>query len=105
MKAQALSWPEYVSRSVMLVGADYLVTYDRVFNDAVAHRFSWFTKNGDDMPFITMVKGGVERGSGWSRRSRPPRHTASGTTVWATRWLWSRTSRGSRCKPRLTARR
>ena len=30
-----------------------------MFNNAIAHRFSWFTHIGDDMPFITMVKGGV----------------------------------------------
>ncbi len=57
--AGAYSWPEYVGRSVMLVGADYFVTYDQVYNDAVAHRFSWFTQAGDEMPFIAMVKGGV----------------------------------------------
>ncbi len=58
----AYSWPEYVSRSVLLAGSDYIVTYDHVFNDAVAHRFSWFTQAGDEMPFITMVKGGVREG-------------------------------------------
>jgi hypothetical protein len=59
--AGAYSWPEYVGRTVMLAGADYIVTYDQVYNDAVAHRFSWFTQVGDDMPFITMVKGGVSQ--------------------------------------------
>ncbi len=53
------SFPEYQSRSIFLVASDYFVTYDDLFNDAVAHRFSWFTHIGDDMPFIHFVKGGV----------------------------------------------
>ncbi len=54
----AYSWPEYQGRSVLLAGGDYVVTYDAVFNGAVAHRFSWFTHAGDDLPFIHLVKGG-----------------------------------------------
>jgi hypothetical protein len=54
----AYSWPEYLSRSVMLVGDDYLVAYDAVFNQAVPHRFSWFNKRGDEFPSIQIVKGG-----------------------------------------------
>lgn len=55
---QAYSWPEYVSRSVTLVGNDYFVIYDEVWNDSVAHRFSWFTHVGEDLPYICLVKGG-----------------------------------------------
>ncbi len=54
----AYSWPEYQGRSVMLVGGDYLVTYDDVYSDSVAHRFAWFTHLNDPMPFIQLVKGG-----------------------------------------------
>ena len=56
------SFPEYQSRSVMTLGADYIVTYDDVFNDAVAHRFSWFTGVDDDMPFVHLVRGGLREG-------------------------------------------
>ncbi len=56
---QTYSYPEYQGRSVLLAGSDYFVIYDDVFNDAVAHRFSWFTQTNDEMPFIHMVKGGV----------------------------------------------
>ncbi len=53
------AWPEYQSRSILMASADYFVVYDDVFNDAVAHRFSWFTHARDDMPLIHMVRGGV----------------------------------------------
>jgi hypothetical protein len=48
----AYSWPEYQARRVMLVGSDYLVAHDDVFNDAVPHRFSWFVHATDTLPFI-----------------------------------------------------
>lgn len=54
----AYAWPEYQSRSVMLIGGDYLVTYDDVYNDSIAHRFAWFTHLNDPLPFIQLVKGG-----------------------------------------------
>ncbi|HEY1948033.1 MAG TPA: hypothetical protein VGG97_13555 [Bryobacteraceae bacterium] len=57
----AYSWPEYLSRSVLLAGADYFVTYDATFNPAIPHRFSWFNKRGDDFPFLQVVKGGGQR--------------------------------------------
>ena len=60
---EAYSWPEYQSRTVMLVSSDYFVTYDQVFNEAIAHRFSWFTHIAEDMPFIYMVKGSPRRGN------------------------------------------
>ncbi|HUW30091.1 MAG TPA: fibronectin type III domain-containing protein [Planctomycetota bacterium] len=51
------SWPEYLSRSVMLVGSDYFVTYDDVFGDGVWHRFSWFTHAAEQLPNIQVVRG------------------------------------------------
>jgi hypothetical protein len=57
----AYSWPEYLSRSVLLVGTDYFVTYDATFNPAIPHRFSWFNKQGDDFPFLQVVKGGSQK--------------------------------------------
>jgi hypothetical protein len=49
--------PEYVSRSLMLAGADYFILYDRVFNESVGHRLSWFNRRGDPFPFITLLRG------------------------------------------------
>jgi hypothetical protein len=58
LEAKSYSTPEYVSRSVLLVGKDYFATYDDVFNEAIAHRFSWFTGRFEDMPYINVVRGG-----------------------------------------------
>jgi hypothetical protein len=55
----AYSWPEYQSRSVMMAGTDYFAIYDDVFNDAVAHRFSWATHKNEDFPYIHLIKGGM----------------------------------------------
>jgi hypothetical protein len=52
---QAYSWPEYVSRGILLAGDDYFLIHDRVFNPQIAHRFSWFVKKGDDFPHISLL--------------------------------------------------
>ncbi len=52
------SWPEYRSRSVMLLGNDYFMIFDDVFNQNIAGRFSWFTHLEDDFPELQNVKGG-----------------------------------------------
>ena len=54
----AYAWPEYQSRSVMLVGTDYFVTYDDVFSEGLRHRFSWFTHRRDTLPYIHVTEGG-----------------------------------------------
>lgn len=56
----AYSWPEYRSRSVMLVGTDYIVVYDAL-DGWSGSRFVW-TSNGvyDEMPNIIHIKGGGE---------------------------------------------
>lgn len=54
----AYSWPEYRSRSVMLLGNDYFMIFDDVFNQNIAGRFSWFTHLEDDFPELQNVKGG-----------------------------------------------
>jgi hypothetical protein len=54
------AWPEYRGRSAMLVGGDYVVTYDAV-REGVEHRFSWFTHADDDGPAVDIVRGGGER--------------------------------------------
>jgi hypothetical protein len=56
--SKSYSAPEYQSRSVLLVGQDYFATYDHVFNEAIAHRLSWFTGRWEDLPFIKVVRGG-----------------------------------------------
>lgn len=51
----AYSWPEYESRSVLLMGNDYIITFDTVNNPS---RISWNTVKGQDkMPFILPIRG------------------------------------------------
>jgi len=53
----AYSWPEYEARSVMLVGHDYIITYDTLNNPS---RVSWNTLKGQDkMPNILPIRGDV----------------------------------------------
>jgi hypothetical protein len=53
--ADAYSWPEYGGRSVMLVGHDYIITYDVV---NTMSRMSWNTVKGEDeMPTIIPIRG------------------------------------------------
>ena len=51
------SYPEYKSRSVLMMGGDYIVTYDSVSHPNVYTRFSWFVKKEDSYPLIHFVKG------------------------------------------------
>lgn len=55
---KSYSSPEYVSRSVLLVGKDYFATFDDVFNEAIPHRLSWFVGRYEELPFIRVVRGG-----------------------------------------------
>jgi hypothetical protein len=41
---------------VLLVGKDYFITFDDVFNEAIPHRFSWFTGKYEEMPFLQMLR-------------------------------------------------
>ena len=50
------AWPDYTSRSIMLVSDDYFITYDDLFTDMVSGRFSWFTHPYDDLPFIHPIR-------------------------------------------------
>jgi len=51
----AYSWPEYESRSVMLAGNDYIVTFDTVNGMS---RMSWNTVQGQDlMPTLIPLRG------------------------------------------------
>ncbi len=51
------SYPEYKYRSVLMIGGDYIVTYDAVSHPNVCTRFSWFVRKEDEYPFIHFVKG------------------------------------------------
>lgn len=51
--------PTYRTRSILQAGADYIVVYDDVANDALEGRFSWFTGREDDFPFIHQLTPGV----------------------------------------------
>lgn len=62
--AESYCTPEYVSRSVLLVGADYFLLYDHVFNESIAHRLSWFVRKGDEFPFIIRLRGNHKSGTG-----------------------------------------
>jgi len=51
----AYSWPEYGARSVMLAGADYIVTFDELNNSS---RMSWnIIEDSDVMPTLIPVRG------------------------------------------------
>lgn len=54
------SWPEYRSRSVLLVGSDYIVIHDAI-NGASGTRFAWNSQGiHDHLPFIHHIKGGAD---------------------------------------------
>lgn len=53
--ADAYAWPEYGSRSVLLVGHDYLITFDEV---NTVSRLSWNTIKGEDeKPTLIPIRG------------------------------------------------
>lgn len=65
------SWPEYLSRSVMMVGTDYFILFDEtgsIFR--AANRFSWFNAKGKDFPKITFLSTSA-RGDHWSSVQTP----------------------------------
>lgn len=57
----AYAWPDYVSRSVMMAGTDYIVVYDAVFNSSVYRRFSWFAHRDEELPHIHPLYGNVTK--------------------------------------------
>lgn len=56
--AESYSWPEYVSRSVLLAGHEYFVVHDHLLDPELVHRLSWFVRQGDELPTIKLVRGG-----------------------------------------------
>ena len=57
-QSEVYSWPEYQERSIMLVGSDYFMIYDDVYNPNMGTRFSWFTHPNEEFPELNVVKGG-----------------------------------------------
>ncbi|MDR2139716.1 MAG: hypothetical protein LBP50_09225 [Tannerella sp.] len=52
------AWPEYQGRSILLVGSDYFLIYDDVYNRNISGRFSWFTRPDEPLPELEVLKGG-----------------------------------------------
>ena len=72
--AGAYSWPEYQSRSVMLVGTEYAITYDSIL-DPCGTRFAWNSAGvHDQLPFIQMIKGGTENTMETDSQARDKAH-------------------------------
>ncbi|WP_455585124.1 hypothetical protein [Bacteroides sp.] len=60
------SWPEYLSRSILLVGTDYFILYDQTgTNWRAFNRFSWFVQKQDEFPKIVFM--GKIRPEYWSK--------------------------------------
>jgi hypothetical protein len=76
--ADSYAAPEYVGRSVLLAGHQYFVLYDRVANEALMHRFSWFVRKGDELPTLLMVHGA----EGDRETQRTDLVTAATTGLW-----------------------
>lgn len=52
----SFAWPEYLSRSILLVGTDYFLIYDETgTNWRAFNRFSWFTRKEDEFPKIVFM--------------------------------------------------
>ena len=75
----AYSWPEYVSRSVLLAGHEYFIVYDRLMNAALIHRLSWFVRRGSELPTIKLLRGAAP---GIKETQRTDIQTEATTGVW-----------------------
>jgi hypothetical protein len=78
---EAYSWPEYISRSVLLAGCEYFLLYDRLYNQVITHRFSWFVRRRrnrkNQRPLVRRSRGFIDAG-------KPPLRSGGGT---ARLWL------------------
>ena len=75
----AYSYPEYLSRSVLLAGREYFVIYDRLMHEALDHRFSWFVRRGSELPTIKLLRGATP---GNRETQRTDIQTAETVGVW-----------------------
>lgn len=63
----SFAWPEYLSRSIMLVGTDYFLIFDHTgTNWRAGARFSWFVQKQDEFPQIVFF-GKKARPDHWSK--------------------------------------
>ena len=68
----AYSWPEYKSRSIMLVGSDYWILCDENGTlGRTACRFSWFTAKDLDFPKLIFLEPETVRADHWSEIITP----------------------------------
>jgi len=74
----AYSWPEYVSRSILLAGHDYFLLHDAVLHGAVDHRLSWYVRRGSELPTMKFI-GGVTKDKSSQRTEI---QTAASTGIW-----------------------
>ncbi|MDR3752886.1 MAG: hypothetical protein P4K93_08470 [Terracidiphilus sp.] len=75
----AYSWPEYVSRSLLLAGREYFIVNDRLMNESLVHRLSWFVRRGSELPTIKLLRGAVP---GNKETQRTDIQTEATTGVW-----------------------
>jgi hypothetical protein len=65
------AWPEYLSRSIMLVGTDYFILFDETgTNWRAQNRFSWFNAKGKELPKITFLSEAARK-DGWMTAQTP----------------------------------
>jgi hypothetical protein len=78
LRPKSYSTPEFVSRGVLLIGSDYFLTFDDVFNEAIPHRWSWFVGKYEELPFIKVLRGG----------GRDPEAGRTDLTTVSTKGVW-----------------
>ena len=72
------SFPEYLSRSVLLAGREYFVLYDSVSDQELVHRLTWFVRKGDPFPTIKLLLGAF----GSRETQRTDLTTSSSSGAW-----------------------
>lgn len=79
------SWPEYLSRSIMLVGTDYFLVFDEVGTKwRPAHRFSWAVAKDHNFPKIVFLNGKAREdhwGKAETRIAKSFHRDASGSSL------------------------
>jgi hypothetical protein len=64
---------------VLLAGHEYFIVYDRLMNESLIHRFSWFVRRGSELPTIKLLRGAVP---GNKETQRTDIQTEATTGVW-----------------------
>lgn len=68
----AYAWPEYQSRSIMLVGSDYWLLSDHIHTDwRFRARFTWFTAQDADFPKLIFLNPERIRPDHWTELQTP----------------------------------